>query len=193
MRTVGSAVLLCAVLAACQPASEPVEEQPTLEELGQDEPGVPLPEVDTTPVTWEALSKTAESFTGPITVAQLPYTGPNDTASIRIEAATGLIYEADLIPVDSSTFADWRSILSVPEGQPVPEISVYSIATETVPEGTPNGGFCAKTFALAIAHVTRDGIGETMTIAPFGGDVWPPAAETDLCGTFNYVKPAAAP
>lgn len=189
MRATGLAIAVCAALAACQPAAEEPA-APTPEELGQDEPGAPLPEVDTTPVAWEAMSKTAESFTGPITVAKLPYAGPNDTESIRIEAANGIVYEADLIPgTAEDASVDWAAIVVVPEGQPAPPVSIYAVTSEIVPEGTPNGGLCDKTFALAIAYLDRESIGETMTVAAFDGDQWPPVAETALCGTFGYAKP----
>lgn len=189
MRLVSLAIILCAALAACQPAAEEAA-APTPEELGQDEPGAPLPQVDTTPVAWEAMSTTASSFTGPITISKLPYTGPNDTESIRIEAANGLVYEADLIPGTAEDASlDWAAIIVVPEGQPAPPVSIYAVTSEIVPEGTPNGGLCEKTFALALAYLERDSVGETLTVASFGGETWPPADETALCGTFGYAKP----
>ena len=191
MRAAGLAIILCAALAACQPAAEEAA-APTPGELGQDEAGAPLPEVDTTPVAWHAMSKTAESFTGPITLVKLPYTGPNDTETIRIEAANGIVYEADLIPGTAGDASmDWGAVMVVPEGQPAPPVSVYAVTSETVPEAAPNGGLCDTTFALAIAYLDRDGVGETMTIASFSGEAWPPADETALCGTFGYAKPPA--
>jgi len=188
MRAASLAIVLSLALAACQPEAEQAA-APTPDELGQDEPGAPLPEVDTTPVAWDAMSKTAEAFTGPITLAKLPFTGPNDTESIRIEAANGIVYEADLIPgTAGDTSVDWGAILAVPEGQAPPPVSIYAVARETVPEGAPNGGLCDRTFALAIANLDRDGVGETMTIAAFSGETWPPVDETALCGTFGYAK-----
>ncbi|MGH6644782.1 MAG: hypothetical protein ACRED3_19020, partial [Bradyrhizobium sp.] len=64
-------------LAACQPkAAEPALSE--AEKMGQDEPGAPFdPPPATKPLPFEALSKTAESFTGNITLQALPPAGPN--------------------------------------------------------------------------------------------------------------------
>lgn len=190
MRASGLVLVLCAALAACQPADEPAP-APAAEETGQDEPGAPLPQVDSTPVRWDAMSRTAEAFTGAVTVSRLPFTGPNDTETIRIEAGNGLVYEADLIPgTAGDASVDWAAVMVVPEGEPAPPVSIYQVTSETIPEGAPNGGLCEKAYALAIASLDRPGVGETMTIAAFSGDTWPPAAETALCGTFGYAKAA---
>ncbi len=62
---------------------------------------------------------------------------------------------------------------------------MYSVDKETIPAKTPNGGFCGKAFAFA-TYTQTDAVGETLTIAAFDGDQWPPKEDTHLCGTFAY-------
>ncbi|MEQ1784990.1 MAG: hypothetical protein ABMA14_26895, partial [Hyphomonadaceae bacterium] len=65
------------------------------------------------------------------------------------------------------------------------KVVMYSVDKETIPEKTPNGGFCDKTMALA-TYTQKDDLFETLTIAAFNGDQWPPKDDTTLCGTFSY-------
>ncbi len=62
---------------------------------------------------------------------------------------------------------------------------MYTVDAETIPAKTPNGGFCGKAMAFA-TYTQKDKLFETLTIAAFDGDQWPPKDDTHLCGTFSY-------
>jgi len=194
------ALLAAFILAACQPASEEVAAAPTAEDLGQDDPNAPMePAPDPTPVTFEPLSKTAEAFTGAISLTAQPRPGPNATPAMKLSSATGLVYETSLLPggAEQASAIDWQAIFGAevvsaanpPPG--APSIDFHVVQRETVPTGAPNGGFCGKdsTFGIAMASGLNGAAGPMMSIAAFKGDVWPPKDETALCGTFNYAPP----
>jgi hypothetical protein len=181
-------------LAACGP-SEPAEEaaapaEPTQEEMGTDDPSVPFtPEPVAGPSTWQAMSRTAESFTGDIVITPLQRIGPNDTPSIRIAGANGLTYETNLIPGGAEQGSvDWARIFT-PAPADLTQIEFHGVESEVVPQNLDNGGFCDQTFALAITPPMRQADGsEVLSIAAFSGDRWPPQGEPPLCGTFSYVR-----
>jgi hypothetical protein len=189
-----SAVL---ALAACQPAEKLSES----EKLGQDEPGAPMELApDPTPVTFTAMSKTAEAFTGDIGLSAQPRPGPNATPRMKITTATGIVYETELLPggAEQATAIDWKALFgqdvvvaaNPPPG--APSIDMHLVSLETVPPGAPNGGFCGdeKTFAIAMATGLSNPGGKFMSISAFKGDQWPPKDDSVLCGTFNYIPPA---
>lgn len=191
MRVVVAAVLL--VLGACQPAAEAPKE-PTPEEMGQDDPSVPFEPAPVVPAkTYEAFSKTAMSFTpGVLTVTPTPQASPNLPEGAVFAFGNGISYKTTLMPGgaeqgDLTKQPDWKSLFNDLSGAPfdVAKIQMYSVDGETVPPGTPNGGFCAKTSFLATYYVGTD-TSEDLIIAAFQGDEWPPKDETALCGTFTY-------
>ncbi|MDP3736691.1 MAG: hypothetical protein Q8R02_04830 [Hyphomonadaceae bacterium] len=193
MRIAIAAAILA--LAACEPA-KPVEEAtaPTPEELGQDDPDAPFnPAPVGEPKTYEAFSKTAMSFTpGVLTLTPTAQKSPNLPPGAVFAFGNGIIYETTLSPGGATMGptgkpADWANLFIDPSGAPIDaeKIEMYSVDTETVPPGTPNGGFCEKTSFLA-TYIVRSPGAEDMTIAAFSGDQWPPKDETALCGTFTY-------
>lgn len=196
-----TAALLGAMLfTACGGPTAPAE--PTPEELGQDEPGAPMePAPDPRPMTFEAMSRTAEAFTGAITLTAQPRSGPNAAPSMKLVGANGLTYVTELLPgaAEQATMIDWKALFGeevMVAGNPAPgapSIDVHSIVSEEVPGSTANGGFCGKDTKvsfIAMATGLQSGGQSFISIAAFKGEVWPPTAETDLCGTFNYIPPA---
>lgn len=191
MRIAIAAALLA--LAACQPAAETPKE-PTPGEMGQDDPSVPFEPAAVGPAkTYEAFSKTAMSFTpGVLTLTPTPQASPNLPEGAVFAFGNGITYKTTLMPGgaeqgDPTKQPDWKSLFIDTTGAPidVSKIQMYSVDVETVPPGTPNGGFCAKTSFLA-TYTVSSATAEDMTIAAFQGDEWPPKDETALCGTFSY-------
>jgi hypothetical protein len=185
-----ASILALAALAACDP-------QPNYEELGQDHPDAPfVPAAVGPPRTYEAMSKTAMSFTpGVLTLTPTPQKSPNLPSGAAFAFGNGITYETTLNPGGAQMgppeqHPKWASIFIDPSGAPIdPEqITLYDVDTETVPPGTPNGGFCKETSFLATYTVRSPGA-EDLTIAAFQGGQWPPAnPETALCGTFTYAS-----
>lgn len=189
-------ILATVMLAACQPASEPAPAapEPTPEELGQDEPGAPFtPAPVGPPMQYEAMSKTATSFTpGVLKITPTPQKSENLPEGAVFTFGNGYILDTTLNPggaMQGATPFDFKRVFIVPDGQTFkPEdVKLYSVDDEIVPPGAPNGGFCDKTSFIATHTVTSPGA-EDITIAAFSGDQWPPAAETALCGTFTYTR-----
>jgi hypothetical protein len=192
--------LAALALVACQPkAAEPALSE--AETFGQDEPGAPFdPPPALKPLAFEALSKTAASFTGNITLQALPPPRPNAAPVMRLEAGNGIVYQTDLIPggAAQAKAVKWSDIFNAPidtsDSPPngSPSVDIHAVTVETVPPTAPNGGFCGKerTGFIAMAIPLDAGGVQMMSLAAFKGDQWPPKAETDLCGTFNYVLPA---
>jgi hypothetical protein len=187
MRFAIAAALL--VLGACQPAAAP-----TSEETGQDDPGAPFtPALVGPPMRYDAYSKTAMSFTpGGLTLTPTPQTGPNMPSGAVFAFGNGIRYETTLMPGaamegDPAKQPNWRSLFVDLSGAPIEpmKVDVYAVDAETVPPGTPNGGFCDKTSFLATYTVVSPGA-EDITLAAFSGEQWPPKDETALCGTFTY-------
>ena len=178
-------------LAACQPDAKPVQTAgPTPEEMGQDDPSVPFAPAAVGPAsTYEAMSKTAMSFTpGKFTLTPTPQVGPNSPEGAVFAFENGITYETTLMPggadMGDKPYDFARLFPSAGPFDPA-KIVMYTVDKETIPATTPNGGFC-KT-AMAFATFTQaDTTGETLTIAAFDGDQWPPKEDTHLCGTFAY-------
>lgn len=188
-------------LGACQPGTTPASDaagapqaagEPTLEELGQDDPSVLFaPAAVDPPRTYEAASKTAMSFTpGTLTLTPTPQVGPNSPPGAIFAFGNGYTLETTMEP-GGATMGEkpfnFSNFIVDATGAPVdPErIVMYGVDKETVPAGAPNGGFCEKTSFLATYLVTSPGA-EDFTIVAFTGDQWPPKDETALCGTFGY-------
>lgn len=182
---------LLAVLAlgACQPEAKPAE--PTPEAMGQDDPSVPfVPAALGSARTYEAMSKTAMSFTpGKLVITPTPQASINLPEGAIFAFENGIKYETTLMPggADMGEMPyDFASLFPATAGPFDPaKIVMYGIDSETIPEKTPNGGFCGKVFAFAI-YTQADDQFETMTIAAFDGDQWPPKDDAHLCGTFSY-------
>ena len=194
------ALILTAVslfaLAACQPETKPAQEsaaaQPTPEEMGQDDPSVPFePAPVGPPKTYEAMSKTAMSFTpGKLTVTPVPQQSINLPSGAHFAFENGITYETVMVPGGAGMgdpVYDWSGAFPTASGAPdVGAIEMYTVEAETIPANAPNGGLCAKPFIFAVYPHT-DSQGEVITIAAFGGNGWPPEnPETALCGTFSY-------
>jgi hypothetical protein len=179
-------------LAACEPAKPAEEATAPREEITPGDPASSFmpPPVDP-PRTYEAYSKTAMSFTpGVLTLTQTPQKSENTAPGAVFAFGNGIIYETTSIPggaTQGATPPDWSKIFVDTSGAPIDasQVQMHSVDKETVPPGTPNGGFCAKTSFLATYTVRSPGA-EDLTIAAFQGDQWPPKDETALCGTFTY-------
>ena len=188
------------LLAACGAPTQTAE--PTPEEMGQDDPGAPMePAPAPRPVTFEAMSKTAEAFTGAITLSVEPRPGPNAAPRMKMVGANGLTFLTELLPgaAEQATLINWKEIFGeevVTSGNPAPgapSIDLHSVIQEDVPATAINGGFCGKdtpTSFIAMATGLDSGGQDYMSIAAFKGDVWPPTSADVLCGTFNYIPPA---
>lgn len=199
MKRVATTLLAAMLLVACQPASEPAPAapaEPTAEELGQDEPGaVFTPAPVGPPRKYEAMSKTATSFTpGVLTLTPTPQKSVNLPEGAVFQFGNGYILDTTLMPggaMQGAPAFDFALLFVAADGQPVKpeEVVMYSVDDEIVPPGSANGGFCDKTSFLAT--YTKVGADpEDITIAAFKGDQWPPLAETALCGTFTYSRAA---
>ena len=179
-------------LAACQPEAEPVATaEPTPEEMGQDDPSVPFVPAAVGPArTFEAMSKTAMSFTpGKLTLTPTPQASPNLPEGAIFAFENGITYETTLMPGGAEMSEkpyDLASLFPATAGEFDPaKITMYTVDKETIPAKTPNGGFCKTAMAFA-TYTQADTFGETLTIAAFDGDEWPPKGDTHLCGTFAY-------
>ena len=183
-------------LAACQPETKPAEEsaavQPTPEELGQDDPGVPFePAPVGPPKTYEAMSKTAMSFTpGKLTIAPTPQQSINLPAGATFAFENGIRYETVMVPGGAGMgdpVYDWKGVFPNASGAvDVGDVEMYTVEGETIPATAPNGGLCEKPFIFAV-YPHADSQGEVITIAVFTGNGWPPEnPDTALCGTFSY-------
>ena len=194
---------LCTLLAAaCWPSETGVPAEPTPEEMGQDDPGAPMePAPDPRPMTFEAMSRTAEAFTGAVTLTAEPRRGPNAPPAMKIAAANGLTFHTELLPggAEQATVIDWKALF----GQDVvvignaapgaPTVDMHSVVQEDVPTTAVNGGFCGPdepTSFIAMATGLESVGQKFMSLAAFKGNVWPPESADALCGTFNYIPPA---
>lgn len=187
-------VLAAAILAltACEPAkpADDVAAAPQHEERGHPASSVMPPPVDP-PRTYDAMSKTAMSFTpGALTLAPTPQKSENIPAGAIFAFSNGITYEATSIPgraMQGATPPDWSKVFIDTSGALIDasQVQMYSVDKETVPAGAPNGGFCRETSFLA-TYIVRSPGAEDITIAAYQGDTWPPKDDTALCGTFTY-------
>lgn len=202
MKTGFTLVALCTLLAAaCGPAQPDAPAEPTPEEMGQDDPDAPMePPPEPSPMTFQAMSRTAEAFTGAVTLSAEPRSGPNAPPAMKIVAASGLTIWTELLPggAEQATVIDWKAlfgqdvVVSGNAAPGAPTVDMHSIFKEDVPATATNGGLCGTEPTSFIAMATGlESVGQQfMSIAAFRGDVWPPASEDALCGTFNYIPPA---
>lgn len=182
-------------LAACEPAKPAVEAAApaATEEVGPGHPASSfMPAPAGQPRTYEAVSKTAMSFTpGVLILTPTQQRSENLPPGMVFAFGNGITYETTAIPGGTAQgdkpFA-WTNVMIDPTG-PVDasKIEMFAVDKETVPPDAPNGGFCAKTSFLA-TYVVRSPGAEDITIAAFQGDQWPPKEETALCGTFSYAN-----
>jgi hypothetical protein len=181
------------VLAACQPAPvetvaedvAPAPEQPVMQARG---------------ASFEAMSRTAEAFTGNIVLSAEPRASADAPPSMKLVGANGLTFVTELIPggAGQAKGVDWKALFGeevVVTGNPAPgapSVDVHAVVREDVPNTAANGGFCGQEATGYIAMATGLEVqGQPfMSIAAFKGSAWPPANESDLCGTFNYAPPA---
>lgn len=187
------ALALGCLVAACSPAEGPAPAE-TPSDTPADSPPAPRP------VTFEAMSRTAMSITGPITLSVEPSFGENAPPSMKMVTSTGVEFITELIPggAEQAISVDWRAIfgdtmpvsgVSAPGG---PNIDMHSVVKETVPKEAVNGGLCGvePTAFIAMATGLESGGEPFMSIAAFGGDTWPPANGDKLCGVYSYTPPA---
>ena len=179
-------------LAACQRDARPVQTaEPTPEEMGQDDPSVPFTPAAVGPARiYEAMSKTAMSFTpGKLTLTPTPQASPNLPEGAIFAFENGITYETTLMPGGADMGEkpyDFASLFPAAAGPfDSAKIAMYTVDKETIPAKTPNGGFCKTARAFA-TFTQADTLGETLTIAAFDGDQWPPKDDAHLCGTFAY-------
>ena len=137
--------------------------------------------------TASVVSKTAMSFTpGKFTLTPTPQVGPNSPEGAVFAFENGITYETTLMPggadMGDKPYDFARLFPSAGPFDPA-KIVMYTVDKETIPAGTPNGGFCKTT--LAFATYTQ---ADTLTIAAFDGDQWPLKDDTHLCGTFAYSR-----
>jgi hypothetical protein len=181
-------------LAACEPA-KPAEEAaaPAGEATGADHPASSFtPAPAGPPRTYEAMSKTAMSFTpGVLILTPTQQKSENLPPGVVFAFGNGIIYETTSMPggaLQGEKPFDFANIMIDPAGPiDASKIEMFSVDKETVPPDAPNGGLCAKTSFLA-TYVVRSPGAEDITIAAFQGDQWPPKEETALCGTFTYAN-----
>lgn len=190
-RVLLAAACACIVAACGGPAPAPTELTPATE---SDQPPAAKP------VTFEPLSKTAMSITGPIALSVEPSFGENAPPSMKMVTGTGVEFITELIPggAEQAISVDWRAIFG--EAMPVngmsppggPSIDMHSIVKETVPKEAVNGGLCGAepTSFIAMASGLESAGQPFMAIAAFGGDTWPPANADKLCGIYTYIPPA---
>jgi len=148
-------------------------------------------------VVFEALSANAKTATGAVSLSVIPRTDPNAPPAMKIAAATGLTYETELVPggAEQATAIDWKSIFqadAVTSANPppfAPSIDLHAIKLETAPTGD---GLCGKDKTTHIAMATRLVVSgaDTMSLAAFKGDAWPPKDKSALCAIFSYTPPA---
>lgn len=192
-----SIIALAALLAAaCGESPVQTAAEPTPEEMGMDDPNAPpSPDPEIAPVTFEAMSRTAESFTGAITLEALPRVGPNAAPRMKLTAANGLTYVTELVPGGELQGIDWSILFGAPidpsNRSSLTSVDVHVVQEETVPPGLTNGGLCGQdgVFAIAMAMPIEGAGGSYIGVAAFSGDVWPPESEAALCGIYNYLPP----
>lgn len=202
MRLVMSFLALTALgLAACErQAGEVAVDAETAateaEEFGMDDPDAPFdPDPAMTSVTFEPMSRTAEAFTGAITLESQPRVGPNAPPRMKLTTATGLTYITELSPGAEQQGVDWGILFNAPidvsSRTSMTSVDLHIVQEETGTANAPNGGLCGATPVFAIAMATPiDGPGGSYVgLAAFSGSQWPPTEEAALCGIYNYLPP----
>jgi hypothetical protein len=189
--TIAATVL---ALAACEPAKQAEEAAaPAAEEITAGDPASSfMPAPAGPPRTYEAMSKTAMSFTpGVLILTPTEQRHENLPPGMVFAFGNGIIYETTSMPggaLQGEKPFDWTNVMIDPAG-PIDSsaVEIYSVDKQTVPPDAPNGGLCTKASFLA-TYIVRSPGAEDITIAAFQGDQWPPKEETALCGTFTYAN-----
>ena len=191
MRIAIAAAILA--LAACEPAKPAEEAAAPASEGGAPGPASSfMPAPAGPPHTYEAMSKTATSFTpGVLILTPTEQKSENLPPGMIFAFGNGITYETTSMPggaVQGEKPFDWTNVMVDPAGPiDASKVEMYAVDKETVPPDAPNGGLCGKTSFLA-SYVVRSPGAEDITIAAFQGDQWPPKEETALCGTFTYAN-----
>jgi hypothetical protein len=176
--------LACLSLAACNPA-------PNADQLGQDDLNAPEnAAANAAPRFYDAMSRTAEAFTGALEFHQSARAGPNAAPAMNMVAEAG--HEWNLTWLQDQTGADtlagrpWVTLLPIAADA---SVNIYSVDNEVIKAGTPNGGLCAPTATkFMVFSEGQNASGERqLSIAAFSNDKWPPENVTGLCGTFTYI------
>lgn len=193
--------IVCA-LAACQPASVQTDERTATTAPAPESVAAPeQPVMQSRAAMFEAMSRSAEAFTGAITLTAAPRASADAPPAMKLSGAKGLVLTTELVPggAQQADRVDWAALFGsdvATAGNPergAPSIDIHSVVKEDVPATATNGGYCGRAPTAFIAMATGLIVqGQSfMSIAAFKGDAWPPQSETDLCGTFNYAPPAA--
>lgn len=176
------AALALLSLAACNPA-------PNSAETGEDDPNSAAT-AESAPRVYDAMSRTAESFTGALEFHDAARAGPDAPRSMNVVAEMG--HEWDITWVQDQTGADtianrpWVTLLPIANDA---SVNVYTVDKETIKAGTANGGPCAPAATrFMVFSEGENASGERqLSIATFSDEQWPPKNVTGLCGTFTYV------
>jgi hypothetical protein len=196
-------------LAACQPKTDVAKaidakarEQAQAKAEAAPPPAAPdgQTQMVSQAVSFDPLSKTAESVTGALSLSIQPAATPDAPPMTRMTASNGTAYETELVPGGAENAKDlnWSTIFSArisfePNAPAdVPSVDLHAVKSETIAAKAPNGGFCGKEktryIAMAIP-ITMPGGGIAMSIAAFKGDAWPPKDPKALCGVYTYNTP----
>jgi hypothetical protein len=197
MRIVLTAAASLLVLAACNKAEapKPVPSTPTAGEMGQDDPSVPFsPPTPGAAHTYEAVSKTAMSITGNLTLAPTAQTGPNMPPGAIFTFAKGMAITATLMPGGAEQGAppfDFKSAFPSQRPLNIGKIEMYSVETEKPGPGSKTGSICDKTGFVATYlddGGTPDAADDLLMLAAFTSDDWPPSKpDAALCATYTYM------
>jgi len=212
MKTISITLALCIGLAAgCGAASDPdVSAGGAASEVAagreEDDGASPGPDASNQPsvatgaMRFEALSRTAEAFTGPVTLTPELRASPDAPPAMQLVADNGLSLRTELMArgAEDTDRIDWTAVFgdSGPAGSERAgrrSIDMHRVIAEAAPAGSVNGGLCGKgepPAFLAMATGLVSGDQPYLAIAAFRGKTWPPASDQALCGVFNYLPPA---
>jgi hypothetical protein len=184
-----AAVALALALVACGPKPAP---EATTSSADAPAGATSLAAPADVPGFYDPVSKTAESVTDTLELADIAKPAPEAAQRLKLVSGLGLVYELHLVdtaPASADIGAEaWTALLPVPDDAPV---SVYAVDAEDVSAKAPNGGFCSPDRAtfLALAQFTNAMGEKELQIAAFKDTVWPPRdTPPALCGAFGYVE-----
>jgi|GEM_PF-5892109 len=220
MKTISIMLALYACLGAgCGAASDPDVSaggaaSEVAAERAEGADASPVPEASSLPaeaaraMRFEALSRTAEAFTGAVTLTPELRASPDAPPAMQLVADNGLSLRTELMArgAEDTDRIDWTVVFgdsgSASSGEAGRRsIDMHRVIAEAAPAGSVNGGLCGKgqqTAFLAMAtgqvggNISSDVSGDQpyLAIAAFRGPTWPPAGDAALCGVFNYLPPA---
>lgn len=149
---------------------------------------------------FEAMSRTAEAFTGAITLTPGLSAAPDAPPAMQLVADNGLSLSTELMErgAEETDRIDWTAVFGDSGSNGSGEagrrsIDMHRVIAEAAPAGSVNGGLCGrqeKPAFLAMATGLVSGDQPYLAIAAFRGKTWPPASDQALCGVFNYLPPA---